>query len=467
MVKESPTNWSESEVMSANFGDKRLNKRFVSLLNTIGSKPTESIPASCRGWEETLAAYRFFDNSKVSVGKILSPHYESTIKRIQNEKIVLLLQDTSQISYSGRNPVKGLGPLYSEKGQGLYIHPLLAVTPERVCLGVLNARMWAREELGESTKRKQKPIEEKESMKWLEGYRVANEVAQKAFDTQIVTICDREGDIYEIFQEAGEASKQEGAHFIVRSAQNRKLATSKNKLWDEIRITESLGTIEFDLPNGNREQRKARRVIQEIRAKELTLEPPIRKGANLPSVKINVVHCVEQNPPEGEKALEWLLLSSLPINDFEQCVKVMKYYLCRWEIEIFFKVLKSGCKIEELQFKDYERLVNCIAFYMIIAWRVLFVTMLGRVCPDLPCDVLFDEQEWKAVCTITHKKKPPSTPPSLANMVRMVAQLGGFLNRKGDGEPGPTVMWRGLQRTREFSIAWGAYHAVYSADTYV
>jgi Transposase DNA-binding/Transposase Tn5 dimerisation domain len=449
-------NWITDETVTANFGDKRLNNRFKSILQTFGSKPNESIPASCKGWSETLAAYRFFDNDKVTADKILSPHYAATIQRIQNEKTILLIQDTTEINYNNRSPVNGLGPLSSDKEQGLHLHSLIAVTPERLCLGSVHADMWVRTELGKKKDRSQKPIEEKESFRWLEGYRISNAVAKQAINTEIITITDREGDIFEIFVEAIDARKEEvGAHFIIRSSANRKLNESEKKLWDDVHDSTALGSIEFEIPAAK--NRQARKVTQEVRAKEIKLRPPSRKGLKLPEVKLNIVHCVELKPPKGEKPLEWLLLTSLRIDSTEEIFKVIKYYLCRWEVEIFFKILKSGCKIEELQLQDYKRLEPCIALYMIIAWRVLYLVMLGRKCPELPCNIVFDENEWKAVYAITQKKLPPSKPPLLGEIIIMVAVLGGFLNRKHDGYPGPKVIWRGIQRTRDLAIAWETY----------
>lgn len=460
-------NWITDETVTVNFGDTRLNNRFKGLLQTFGSKPHESIPASCNGWSETLAAYRFFDNDKVTAERILSPHYAATVQRVQNEKTILLIQDTTEINYNNRDPVQGLGPLSSDKEQGLHLHPLIAVTPGRLCLGCVNAEMWVRTELGKKKDCYQKPIEEKESFRWLEGYRISNSIAKQAINTEVIAITDREGDIFEIFVEAIDARKEDvSAHFIIRSSANRKLNESEKKLWNDVGSSRILGSIEFEIPATK--TRQARKVTQRVRAKEVKLRAPSRKGLKLPEVKLNIVHCIEVNPPKGEEPLEWLLLTSLPIDNTEQAFKVIEYYLCRWEVEIFFKILKSGCQIEELQFKDYKRLEPCIALYMIIAWRVLYLVMLGRKCPELPCNVVFDENEWKAVYAITQKKLPPSNPPPLSEIIIMVAVLGGFLNRKYDGHPGPKVIWRGIQRTRDLAIAWETYQYLQkSSDTCV
>jgi hypothetical protein len=174
----------------------------------------------------------------------------------------------------------------------------------------------------------------------------------------------------------------------------------------------------------------------------------------LSPVEINVVLCTEQNPPKGEEALQWLLLTSVEVTTAQEAIKIVQWYLCRWQIEIFFKILKSGCEIEKLQFESFSRTANCLAVYMIVAWRILYLTMMGRHCPEMSSDLIFDEREWKAVYVITQRKKPPKTAPKLNEMIKMIASLGGHLGRKHDSDRGPQAMWIGIQRMRDFALAW-------------
>lgn len=187
------------------------------------------------------------------------------------------------------------------------------------------------------------------------------------------------------------------------------------------------------------------------------MKPPKRQACSLLPVEVNVVLCSEAKPPEGEKALEWLLLTSVAIDTAERALEIVQWYLCRWQIEIFFKILKSGCEIEELQFESFSRTANCLALYMIVAWRILYLTMLGRHCPELRSDFVLNEREWQSVYAITQRKKPPSKAPSLNIIIRMIASLGGYLGRKHDAEPGPQVMWIGMQRMRDFALAWEVF----------
>lgn len=448
--------WVVEEIATADIGDERLNNRLGILLDRLGEKPTLSIPAACNGWSETLAAYRFFDNDSVTLESVLKPHRDAAINRMAEHKVILLIQDTTELDYTGKKERKGLGILTYDHKLGLLLHPTIAITPERLCLGVVDAKIWSRdlEDKGAKAYRKEKPVEDKESKKWLDGYRVANEIARAVPDSMIINICDREGDVYEYFLEA--ANEETRAQWIVRACQDRgvvgELDERDSRLWACAESAPILGTIEFTLPASH--PRKEKKVTQTLRARRLRLRPPFRKGKKLPILEINVVLVKEENPPDGCEPIEWLLLSSLPANTLEEAAKIVEYYLCRWQIEIYNRVLKSGCQIEELQLETTDRLKPCLALYMIIAWRVMYLLMLGRQCPQLPCDALFEESEWKSVYMIVKKQPPPQQPPALSEMVAIIATLGGYINRNKDGPPGPKAMWIGLQRMHDFAIAW-------------
>jgi hypothetical protein len=206
-----------------------------------------------------------------------------------------------------------------------------------------------------------------------------------------------------------------------------------------------------------RQPRESREADVTVKAVRTLLRPPNRPGEKLPPVYVNAILVREEHPPEGEEPIEWLLLTSLPIGTFEEACTVVGYYCCRWEIEVFFRVLKSGCKIEDLQFEREDRLQVCLAMYLIVAWRVLYVLKLGRECPDMRCDAIFSEAEWQSVFVIANRTTAPKTPPSLKVIIPLIAGMGGYLGRKHDGPPGPKTMWIGLQRTRDFAIAWTAF----------
>lgn len=469
--------WIDMETQGADFGDQRLEARFQILLQQFSNKPSLSIPAACGGQAETAAAYRFFDNDKTSPQKVLQPHRHATLKRIGAEAVVIAAQDTTEIDLTRQHEKVG-GPLNDAKRWGLFGHAVLVMTPQRVPLGVVEAKLWSRDakELDKSSlqrrqERRHKPFEDKESYRWLKGYETACQIAAEAPDTQVISVSDSEGDIYECFL-AG-AGQDEGeddgyrAEWIVRACQeDRTLLDEEQNLRQLLACRAPLGTITVQV--GKREAStgdgRKRRQAREGRTAKLTvrsvrtwLRAPQRPDGKLPPVSVKAILVREEKPPAGEEPIEWLLVTSLPVETFEEACTVIGYYGCRWEIEVFFRVLKSGCKIEELQLESEDRLQVCLALYLIVAWRVLYVLKLGRDCPELSCEAVFTEAEWKSVYVIAQQRPAPPTAPSLGEMVPLIASLGGYLGRPQDGPPGPKTMWIGLQRMRDFAMAWTAF----------
>jgi hypothetical protein len=417
-----------------------------------------SIPAACGGWGETRAAYRLFDHPAVSAERVLAPHLACTEERLRAHPRVLCIQDTTELDYTTKkDSIAGLGPLNYETRWGLYLHPTLALTPERVPLGLLDLHSWTREpgSLGEE-KDPNRPLEAKESVRWVDGFARVSALAEQLTDTRLTYIADREGDLYDLFVEA--PCPERGADWLVRVQHSDRLLTDGRKLRAALDAAPVLTEITFERPASN--GRKARTVHQQIKAVRVTLKPPARPDRTLAEVTVTALLATEPHPPAFEAPLDWLLLTNLSVETPEQAIEKLSWYLCRWQIEVYFKVLKSGCRVEQLQLEARERLEPALAFYMIIAWRVLYLTMLGRDCPEMPCDAVFADEEWQAVYLVTQRKPPPAAPPSLDTMVRMVATLGGFLNRKSDGFPGPKTLWIGLQRIPDFVLALEAQRSV-------
>jgi hypothetical protein len=482
--------WISHELDSTDLGDRRLDERFRILLDRMSAKPSLKFPAACAGGAETQAAYRFVDNQRVDDQKILSPHYDATLRRIQEQPVVILPQDTTEIDLTRKHErMAGAGPLDDGHRIGLLDHTILALTPDRLVLGVVAAQIWAREEDSPSlqtmtrAQRQAEPIEEKESFRWLEGYRTACRVARESPETRVICVSDSEGDIYECYNEQ---STQTGlgrtAEWIVRACRDRGLSaepaladaeasqspteTAESHLWGTAAATPVLQRLMVKVSgrearSGDGQKRKKGRSQRTaevtVRATHVRLRAPYRKGMKLDDLAVNAVLVREEPPPEGEEPIEWLLLTSLPIDAIDYIIQVIEYYCCRWQVEIYFKVLKSGCKIEDSQLETAGRFRVYLALQMIVAWRVLFTMTLGRECPELPCDIAFDDDEWRAVYAVTKKEPPPSTPPSLGEMVILVAILGGYQGRKLDGPPGPKAMWVGLQRMMDLGLGWRAF----------
>ena len=463
--------WAKEEMTTADLGDDRLDARAVMLLSALGSRPSLSIPAACRGRAEMKAAYRFFDNDKVTFAKVLQPHIERTRERMAEQPVVLLVQDTSEIDLTRpEQEVKGVGDLDGSR-RGVLLHAMQAFTPEGAPLGTVWAEILNRtggvSHASASEKRAQRqqlPIEAKESLRWLTGLRQARALAQQTPTTQCICIADSEGDIYELF---AEPRGERPVHWLIRACQDRALeAETPQHVRDQVLSTPVLYEVELLIrgrqaktsveDRARRQNRKTRQATVQVRAATLTLRPPDRPDRKLAPVTMNVILVREANPPPGEPAVEWILLTTLPIPTPEQVRTIVAYYCVRWNVEVLFRVLKSGCRIERRRFEDLERVLPCLALCLVVAWRTLLVCRLGRACPDLDCEAIFEPSEWKAVWVAVHRKKPPRKVPRLSEIVHVIASLGGYLERP-DSEPGPQTVWIGLQRMYDLAWAWDTF----------
>jgi Transposase Tn5 dimerisation domain/Transposase DNA-binding len=458
-------------------GNERLKKRFKMVLDSMSSKPSSKFPVNCKGRAEVKAAYRFLDNEHATFDSISQPHRDATRQRIGEQPVVLIAQDTTELDLTRPHEIMtGTGPLKETSRVGFHCHTSLAMTPEHLVLGVVDAKVWARDPVEfakdaaqKRAERRAKPIDEKESVRWLEGYRAASQVARAAPQTQVISLADSEGDIYEYLLEGRDVAGIRKASFLIRACQNRALVvseeTASSRLREQAASTPLVAqrTIEIrerepkSKDDRKRKQpRTARKADVEIRAARVKLRGPSRPGGALEDVEVHVVLVSEPNPPPDAEPIEWILLTDLPIDTAEAVCTVVDYYICRWRIEIYFRVLKSGCKVEESQLHTAARFEPYLALNQIVAWRIMHVMMLGRECPDLPCDVAFDADEWQAVYAVVKKEAPPSEPPSMKTMVHLIASLGGWLGRKCDGEPGPKAMWVGMQRMTDLALGWAA-----------
>jgi hypothetical protein len=422
------------EFKTIELGDERLNRRAVLLAERLGQKPSASIPNACQSWAETAAAYRFLRNEEVSWEKVLAPHWQASQVRMAQHKVVLCIQDTTELDYNGQ-AITGLGPLNYEAQRGLYLHPTYIVSPEREPLGVFNAWTWAREFKAQDGTRAG-PCE---SSRWIESYERIAESAQQLPGTRHVCIGDRESDMLELMVKARDLGYP--ADYLVRSQHNRALPGGA-KLWDTVMAQTPVGRIRFMLPAGR--GRKSRMVEQDIRIQRLSL-----KDKSKGHIEVTCLTASEVNAPEGAKPVVWRLLTNREASTLEHATELIDWYRSRWEIELFFLILKEGCRVERLQLSDKDRLESALAIYMVIAWRINRLMRLGRTVPELDAGLVFEPDEWRAAF-ILNKKPVPKKMPSLSQVIRLIAQRGGFLGRKGDGEPGARTLWLGLQEIAIF-----------------
>lgn len=427
--------WAAAEFQTLDLGDQRLNRRTVLLAERLAAQPMASIPAACGGWAETQAAYRLLGNDDIGWEDLLEPHVACTMQRMAAQPVALCIQDTTELDFNGQ-VIAGLGPLSYEAQRGMYVHPTYVVSGAREPLGVIDAWMWAREFKAEDGRRDGIV----ESVRWIEGYERIAERAADLPETRLVYVADREADIAALMARARDLGTP--ADWLLRSQHNRALPDG-DKLWASVLATEPLGDIRFNLPA--RKGQKARPVHQQVRAKRVR----IRVGRD-DTIEASCVIAREIDPPAGVKALEWRLLTNREVPDFEAAVQLIDWYRARWEIELFFHVLKNGCKVEALQLSTFERLERALMLFMVVSWRIARLMRLGRTCPDLEAELLFERDEWEAAF-ILNKRRPPKAAPPLNEVVRLVATLGGFLGRKCDGEPGVKTIWIGLQRVMEYA----------------
>lgn len=450
-------NWAEAEFDTVDLGDKRRNKRLIELAKQRAGRPNGSISSSCGSAAAIKAAYRLLDNEAVGAEEILSAHYESSIQRAQSEKIVLAVQDTTELDYSHHPGTQGLGYLSTLKQQGMYVHSTFLVTPEQVPLGLIDQYLWMREAADFVTKKKQRrklPIEEKESWKWIVSLEATARAQKQLPDTHIINVGDSEADVYDVFVRA----QQLNLDIIVRAAQNRVVVGENRYLKSTLENQPSVGkkTICVSRRTG-KPARKAKLIIHFV---ALTFLPPTqRQNEGLPKIMLYGVLAHEETPPEGEDPIQWLLLTTLKVTCLTEALMILEYYTCRWAVETYHKVLKSGCRVEERQFADADNLQRYLALDAIVAWRVLYLTMLSRAGPELPCTAFFASEEWQALaCFSLKSQKAPAKTPSLQQAVLWLSSLGGFLGRKSDGHPGPKSLWIGLQRLTDITATWLLFH---------
>ena len=448
-----PLDWAEEEFGGCKLPDARLQNRLYSLARDFYARPTANITAACTSRASVKAAYRFLDHEKTTMDTLLQPHYRATEARVAREKIVLAVQDTTSLNYTAHVATGGLGYIGTtvDGPQGLHLHSTLAFNESGTPLGFLDTQCWARApgDFGKKAKRQQLPIEDKESFKWLKSYRAVAKVQARCPDTTLVSVGDREADIYELFVEA--TKRADGPKLLVRAKNNRKLQNEQTLLWETVEKLPAAGIQMLAIPRqGNRAARDAK---LEIRYAGVNLMPSKKSDGR--SIPVWAVLAREIEVPAEVEPLEWMLLTTMPVTDLGEAVEKLKWYALRWGIEVLHRTLKSGCRVEQRQLGEADRIEACLAIDIVVAWRIYYLNKLGREVPDAPCTVYFEEAEWKALMAFTDKTPiPPAEPPTLREVIRRVAGLGGFLGRKCDGEPGTQTLWMGLQRLDDIVAMW-------------
>jgi len=457
--------WVEREIEGCEFPDERLRTRFGKLLGQLSDKIGAALPTACQDWAATKAAYRFFDNPRVDEGIILAGHFAATKSRLAATKgPILILHDTTEFSYQRARPEK-LGKTHIIKDRkdrpgtftvcGLLMHSSLAITTAGKPLGLTAVKFWTRKKFKGTNALKGRgqeggkhsvnttriPIEEKESIRWLENLKQSTQLANP---DRCIHIGDRESDIYELFCLA----EEQNTHFLVRTCVDRLAGTGNTTIARKMQREPIQGTYQVEVLDA---KRRPIEVELQLRYSQMTVHPPIGKHTKYPPLSLTVIHAWERGQPKGRKPICWKLLTDLPVEDLESAIEKVDWYSQRWKIETFHKVLKSGCRAEDAKLRTAERLTNLIAVFCIIAWRVFWLTMVHRTNPKTSADAVFTETEIAILNRLAGEIQQPA-PQNLAFYVLTVARLGGYLDRNSDGPPGNMVLWRGLARLTDIHL---------------
>jgi len=454
--------WAEKEFGGAPLGDKRLSERLVECADAKAKKPARAFSGVAQGdWPAVKGYYRLIDHpdeSAVSMENILLPHRERTIRRMKGQKTVLCIQDGSDLDYSNLDQCEGLSVIGSNqtgaKSRGLHLHSTLAITTDGLPLGVLKAQCVSSGLKSENDVRDSRaiPIEEKESFCWILGLRDCMELCSEMPHTRLICVMDREADFFELFEEH---RQNPCVDLLIRAQYNRR-TTDEIKLFDAVRQSPVKSRLEIHVKRQSgrpkkskqkaRPKRPERTAEVSLRYMPVKLCPPAYHKDKDP-IALWIVHVVEDNPPEGVDGLEWFLLTTTQIQSIEDAEICLRWYCLRWRIEDWHRVLKSGCRIEDAAHKTAERLKRAIAINLVIAWRIMLMTLLGRETPELPAGVLFSDLEIE-VLNAYAKKKQIKPPTQLGDAVILVAQIGGYLGRTRDPSPGHQLMWQGYSQLR-------------------
>jgi hypothetical protein len=383
--------WIDNEVVGCEFPDVRHGKRLRQLLEQLSSRVGAATPWACQDWANTKAAYRFFGNDRISEANILAGHFSSTRARFAaaNDSPVLVLHDTTEFSYRHEDSAsigilnkipaghKGRSAHYTNCG--ILMHSSLVITRDGLPLGLAAIKFWSRNKFHGANALKRRinptrvPIEQKESIRWLQNLRQSTELLGDP--RRCVHIGDRESDIYELFCLAQELD----THFLVRTCVDRLAEEGATTVVAQMKESEVRGLHSLQVRNKQGEMTTA---VLELRFRTMVVRPPISKQKQYSELVLTAIHATEIDDPKDRERIEWKLLTSLPVRSCLDAIEKLEWYSQRWKIETFHKILKSGCRAEEAKLRTAERLVNLIAILTILSWRIFWITMLNRTRSD-------------------------------------------------------------------------------------
>src|SRR5258708_4182422 len=453
-----PADWVIHEFEQVALPDRRHRRRLQMIATAFAQNPTAPIPQACPNGAEAKAAYRFFENERISASALREAHHQATLERVREHPIVLAVQDTTILNYSTHPCTEGLGPIgsHSPKVIGLLLHSTLALTPRGEPLGFLHNAVRAGGGRAGGGSRDRRKLGQKERYKWVESLRACQSLAPLCPDTMLVNIADREADLYELFVQGLSGPTESRVHLLVRARHDRKLEDQDCTLWQEVGRQRVAATLSVLV--GRRGDQPSRVARLHIRFCAVQLKAPRRK-AGQPPIRLWAIEAREISGPKGGAPILWRLLTSLPVTSAQEAIEKVGWYAQRWQIELIHKVLKSGCQVEQRQLETAQRLERVLSVDLVVAWRGLALCKAAREVPQEPVSRWLPAAQWQALCCYVHRQtKAPKVAPSVHQAVRWIAQLGGFLARKSDGQPGTKTLWRGLQQLEAMTNMWKLYN---------
>jgi hypothetical protein len=455
--------WIDRELAGCQFKDERLGKRFRKLLEQLCDSAGESIAMACQDWANTKAAYRFLANPRLSEAEIVAGHLQASRTRFAaTQAIALVLHDTTEFSFH-REDGRAIGLLGSShvgtqsrprhhQVCGILMHSSLAVTPEGLPLGLTALKFWTRDKFKGTNALKKHinptrvPIEEKESIRWLQN--LEQSTALLGAPERCVHIGDRESDIYELFC----AAQQAGTHFLFRTCVDRCAGDGSYLVEDKMREAPCRGLHRVEVRD---KKGSVRQATLELRYRRIRVLPSRSKQKRYSPLTVTILYAQEKQAPKGCEAINWKLITDLPVRTRAEALEKLNWYAMRWKIEVFHKIMKSGCKAEESKLRTAERLVNLVATFCILGWRIFWITMLNRSTEKAsPALALMPLEMELLDRLVKDKAKQTTRDKTLSRYLTKIARLGGYLARANDPPPGNQVMWRGMARLTDIELGF-------------
>ncbi len=434
-----------NEFKGLDFKDSRLNNRFEEIIKKLDTRPSGVITEAFVDAKDQKAAYRFFGNKKVGFSRMLTSHQEQVFERCKNEEVILAIQDSTALHLTGARKADNIGMIGDLKHPGLNVHTTFLLSASGPPLGIGDLQIYDRKFVTHGTEQDKLSAYEKESGRWLQAISRTRSTIKKS--AKLVWIADREGDFWDYFHELTSRNEL----FVQRIVHERRIKESDVGCVEYVKQSPVIGTHVFEVAGkGGKNERKKRTAVCEVRMTTMTLKKPKNKPRDFKELRVQIIHVQEIENTTSKEPVEWVLVTNIKCENFENILEKIKWYCLRWTIEELHRIVKSGCGVEDMRLEAKDRLMKLLLLLFIIAARILWMLKLTRKQEEVPCTEAFSDEEWKVLYLQKNKRKPPPEYiPNIREVVRWTATLGGFYEYNKKRDPGAMTLWRGLKRLRE------------------